>query len=100
MLEIQCWTANNAMLLPREYQQNFDLNFRRALEDITSEEGYHVLESFCQNVEEVFTELKAHCTFHPFQQLLLRNIFISLTYHIRSFYTSKMHVTMDFIIDR
>ena len=36
-----------------EYQQNFDLNFKRALGDITIEEGYYLLESFCQNVEVV-----------------------------------------------
>ena len=33
--------------------KKFDLNFKRALRDITTEEGYYVLESFCQNVEVV-----------------------------------------------
>ena len=36
-----------------EYQQNFDLNFKLVLRDITTEEGYYVLES-CQNVEVIF----------------------------------------------
>ena len=30
-------------ILSGEYQRNFDLNFKRALRDITTEEGYYVL---------------------------------------------------------
>ena len=40
-------------ILSGEYQQNFDLNFKQGLRDITTEEGHYVLESFCQNVEVV-----------------------------------------------
>ena len=40
-------------ILLGEYQLNFDLNFKRALPDIRTEEGYYVLESLCQNFEVV-----------------------------------------------
>ena len=40
-------------VLSGEYQLNFDLNFKLALHDITTEEGYYVLEYFCQNFEVV-----------------------------------------------
>ena len=40
-------------ILLGEYQLNFDLNFKRALPDIRTEEGYYVLESFFQNFEVV-----------------------------------------------
>ena len=40
-------------ILSGEYQLNFDLNFKRALPDFITEEGYYVLESFCQNCEVV-----------------------------------------------
>ena len=36
-----------------EYQQNFDLKFQTSSVDITTEEGYYVHESFCQNVDVV-----------------------------------------------
>ena len=39
--------------LSGKYQQNFDLNFKRALRDITTKEGFYVFEKFCQNDEVV-----------------------------------------------
>ena len=36
-----------------EYEQNFDLNFKQGLQDITSEEGYYVHELFCHNFKVV-----------------------------------------------
>ena len=38
-------------ILSGVYQLSLDLNVKRALRDITTEEGYYVFESFCQNVE-------------------------------------------------
>ena len=37
----------------KNINKNFDLNFKRALQDIKTEDGYYILESFCQNVEVV-----------------------------------------------
>ena len=39
--------------LSGKYQQNFDLNFKRALRYITTKEGFYVFEKFCQNDEGV-----------------------------------------------
>ena len=36
-----------------EYHQNSDLNFKQGLQDINSEEGYYVLETFFPNVKVV-----------------------------------------------
>ena len=48
-----CITLFNVVLmsfqfiLSEEYQLNFDLSFKRALQDITTEEEHYILESFC-----------------------------------------------------
>ena len=55
-----CTTPPNVLLMclfnsfcPENIKKKIDLNFKRALRDITTEKGYYILGSFSQNVEVV-----------------------------------------------
>ena len=73
-------------VLSGEYQLNFDLNFKRALQDITTEEGYYVLESFFQNFKVVFWYLYIYCIYTNIYYIYISYICIYMIFSTEGFF--------------